>query len=196
MIEVETTHRVAFLRSDSEGSYTSAELNDFCRKTGIQRQYCTAYNQFQNGVSERTIRTLVEMTRTLLIHAGAPKNMWGEAACYAAQIINRKPTKALNHFPNPMSAWRGIILPKAHESLRVWGCRAYFYDHRPQTKKLDSKTIEGILVGIDTERKAWRILTQGQVMCKRDVTFVEDEFPFAKGGTPPTTQSFRSRASS
>ena len=77
--------------------------------------------------------------------------MWGEAACYASQIINRKTTKAVPGFPNPLSAWRGIQLPNAHESLRVWGCRVLFYDHRPSVKKLDSKTGEGVLVVIDTE---------------------------------------------
>jgi hypothetical protein len=178
LIEVETTKRVAFLRSDSDGPYTSGELEDYCRKRGIQRQYSTPYNQFQNGVSERSIRVLVEMMRTLLIHAGAPKSLWGEAACYAAQIMNRKPTKAVTLFPNPMSAWRGLQLNKVHESLRVWGCRALTYDHRQEVKKLDPKTIEGILVGMDTERKAWRIYIKGQVVCRRDVTFVENEFPF------------------
>ena len=103
-IEVETTHRIAFFRSDGEGSYKNKELDAYCRKRGIQRQFSTAYNQFQNGVSERTIRTLVEMTRTLLIHAGAPKNMWGEAICYATQILNRRPTSAVPGFPNPLSA--------------------------------------------------------------------------------------------
>jgi transposase InsO family protein len=82
VIEVETTKRVAFLRSDSDGAYTSGELAEYCRKRGIQRQFSTAYNQFQNGVAERTIRTLVEMTRTMLIHAFAPKSMWGECICY------------------------------------------------------------------------------------------------------------------
>ena len=109
LIEVETTKRVAFLRSDSDGSYVSGELDDYCRKRGIQRQFSTAYNQFQNGVSERTIRTLIEMTRTMIIHASAPKGMWGEAVCYAAQIVNRKPTKALEYYPNPMSAYKLIM---------------------------------------------------------------------------------------
>ena len=102
-IEVETTRRVAFLRSDSDGVYVSNELQTYCRQRGIQRQFSTPYNQFQNGVAERGIRTLVEMMRTLLIHAGAPKGMWGEAACYAMQIINRKPTKAVPNFSNPLS---------------------------------------------------------------------------------------------
>jgi hypothetical protein len=182
VIEVETTKRVAFLRSDSDGAYTSGELDDYCRKRGIQRQFSTAYNQFQNGVSERTIRTLVEMMRTMIIHAGAPKNMWGEAVCYAVQIMNRKPTKAVSGYPNPISAWRDLKLAQVHLSLRVWGCKVMFYDHRPEVKKLDPKTIDGIFVGIDTERKAWRILVAGHIVCRRDVTFIEDIFPFRSKG--------------
>ena len=116
----------------------------------------------------------------MILHASAPKSMWGEAACYAAQIFNRKPTKAVPDFPNPISAWRGVALIEAYLSLRVWGCRALFYDHRQEVKKLDPKTIEGVLVGIDTEKKAWRIYYENQVVCRRDVTFVEDQFPFAQ----------------
>ena len=73
LIEVETTFRVAFLRSDGDGPYADGDLAEYCRKRGIQRQFSTAYNQFQNGVSERAIRTLIEMVRTMLIHASAPK---------------------------------------------------------------------------------------------------------------------------
>ena len=56
-------------------------------------------------------------------------------------------------------------------------------------KKLDPKTLEGIFVGIDTEMKAWRISWENQVVCKRDVTFVEDVFPWkdkraSKDSTP------------
>ena len=179
-IEVETTNRVAFLRSDSDGVFVSNELNEYCRKRGIQRQFSTAYNQFQNGVSERAIRTLVEMMRTMLIHAGAPRGMWGETACYAAQIMNRKPTKAVPNFPNPISAWRGHNYEQAHESLRVWGCKVFYFDFNPKVKKLDPKAREGILVGLDTEKKAWRIYVDNQVVCRRDVTFIEDIFPFKK----------------
>ena len=183
LIEVETTHRVAFLRSDSDGVYVSGELNEYCRRRSIQRQYSTAYNQFQNGVAERAIRTLVEMMRTLIIHAGAPKFLWGEAACYSAQIMNRKPTTALTDFPNPMSAWRGVSLINAHLSLRTWGCKVLFIDHRPKVKKLDSKTLDGVMVGLDTESKSWRVMYGGQVVCRRDVTFIEDIFPYKNKST-------------
>jgi len=38
MIEVETGKRVAFLRSDGDGVFLSKDLEDYCRKRGIQRQ--------------------------------------------------------------------------------------------------------------------------------------------------------------
>ena len=56
MIEVETANRVAFLRSDGDGAYTDGYLAEYCRKRGIQRQFSTPYNQFQNGWYGQSLR--------------------------------------------------------------------------------------------------------------------------------------------
>ena len=46
------------------------------------------YDPNGNALAERTIRTIVEMARTLLISSGLPKNRWEEAIDHAVWIRN------------------------------------------------------------------------------------------------------------
>ncbi|KAE8726748.1 hypothetical protein F3Y22_tig00006365pilonHSYRG00038 [Hibiscus syriacus] len=50
----------------------------------------------QNGVAERKNRHLLEVTRSLLFAANAPKYLWGEALLTATYLINRMPSKTLD----------------------------------------------------------------------------------------------------
>jgi hypothetical protein len=43
MVENETREKVASLRTDNEGEFTSTKFNDYCQKNGIKRQLKTPY---------------------------------------------------------------------------------------------------------------------------------------------------------
>ena len=81
---------VAQLRTDSASYFaTSATLAAFCKRKGIYQVHSPPYTQALNGVAERHVRTLLDMTRALMIHAGAPTNLWGFAIKQAVKICNR-----------------------------------------------------------------------------------------------------------
>nr|GEV81222.1 ribonuclease H-like domain-containing protein [Tanacetum cinerariifolium] len=48
------------------------EMNDFCSKKGIKREFSNAKTPQQNGVAERRNRTLIEAARTMLADAKLP----------------------------------------------------------------------------------------------------------------------------
>ena len=54
------------------------------------------YTPVQNGVAERSNRTLHDMANSLMIHCGAPPSFWAEAVCTATYLRNRAPTSALD----------------------------------------------------------------------------------------------------
>ena len=62
----------------------------------MEIQYSAPYRQEQNGLAERHIQTLNNRIAAMIIGSGLPKAYWGEAALYAAYILNRTPRDSLD----------------------------------------------------------------------------------------------------
>lgn len=122
---------VSQVLADSASYYEkSIPLQDFCRRKGIVQLYSPPYAQSLNGVAERAIRTIVDMARTMLIHSGLPRFMYGEAIMYAVYILNRLPRRAGEH-KTRMECWTGRSQPEAHKSIKSWGCAAWLHLKHP-----------------------------------------------------------------
>ncbi|GKD08901.1 putative ribonuclease H-like domain-containing protein [Tanacetum coccineum] len=67
-IENLVDHKVKVIRCDNGTEFKNKEMNQFCEKNGILRQYSAARTPQQNGVAERRNRTLIEAARTLIGH--------------------------------------------------------------------------------------------------------------------------------
>lgn len=78
------------------------------------------YTPQQNGIAERANRTIVEMAKSLLIHAKLEEFLWAEAVQTAVYIRNRCPTQALNG-RIPFEIWKGRKPSVKH--LRVFGSK-------------------------------------------------------------------------
>ena len=66
--EQETKASIKTFRMDRGGKFTSHEFQGYCKKHVINRHIMAPYSPQQNGVVERQIRTLLEMTRRILKH--------------------------------------------------------------------------------------------------------------------------------
>ena len=179
------------LRTDNGREFTVAEFAAYCAEEGIQRHYSAPYTPQQNGVVERRNQTVVAMARALLKQRGLPARFWGEAVVTAVHLLNRAPTKALKGV-TPYEAWHG----KAPEVgyLRTFGCVAFSKD-LSQLKKLDDRSIPGILIGYADGAKAYRIFDPAtqRVRVSRDVVFDESRgWDWIKegGGQAPAEEEF------
>ena len=79
MAENHTGQSLKNMRSDNGGEYIGKEFIKYCKSLGVAKNLTIPYSPQQNGVAERMNRTLVEMARSMLYHAGLPLNMWAEA---------------------------------------------------------------------------------------------------------------------
>nr|GEZ43094.1 hypothetical protein [Tanacetum cinerariifolium] len=70
--------RVKIIRCDNGGEFRNKEINDFCSRKGIKREFSNAKTPQQNGIAERRNRTLIEAARTMLADAKLPVTFWGE----------------------------------------------------------------------------------------------------------------------
>ncbi|MCO5599389.1 hypothetical protein L7F22_053491 [Adiantum nelumboides] len=135
---------VQVLRSDNGGEYVSRAFQQFCKSEGIQQQFSIPYTPQQNGVSERKIRTLVEVARAMILTAGLSKSYWEEAIATACYLQNRIP-HASDPQRTPYFHWFGKVPNLEH--VRVFGCSAYAVQPLATRQKFDPASIRMVFVG-------------------------------------------------
>nr|GEY12113.1 hypothetical protein [Tanacetum cinerariifolium] len=71
--------RVKIIRCDNGDEFKNKEMNNFCSKKGIKREFSNARTPQQNSVAERRNRTLIEAARTMLADVRLPVTFWAKA---------------------------------------------------------------------------------------------------------------------
>lgn len=173
-VECQTGQKIKTLRSDNGKEYINNDFINCLNKCGIKRQLTVPYTPQQNGVAERANRTIVEMAKSLLIHAQLEEFLWAEAVKTAVYLRNRCPTKALNG-QTPFEIWKNRKPSVKH--LRVFGSRAFAVDKK-RKGKFQAKSKEYIFVGYSSAAKAYRLYDRQkrEIVERRDVKFVEGDF--------------------
>lgn len=91
-VETQFSAVIKVLRSDSGGEYMSIAFYEFLKQKGILSQRSCPYTPQQNGVAERKIRHLLDVTRTLLLESSVPSTFWVKALSTAVNLVNRMPS--------------------------------------------------------------------------------------------------------
>ncbi|GBN44503.1 Retrovirus-related Pol polyprotein from transposon TNT 1-94 [Araneus ventricosus] len=128
----------------------------------------------QNVLAERMNRTLISITRCLLIESGANPNFWAEAVCTASCLHNKRPSNTIEeNSPENYGQTR--------KHLKIFRCRAWSYVQSSQRRsKFDPNAQECVLVGYPDGIKGYKMwnLKGKRFLISRDSTFQEDVFPF------------------
>jgi transposase InsO family protein len=178
--EKATGKKIATLRTDGGGEYTSGVFTAYLRREGIQRQITPPHTPEHNGVAERLNLIIFGAVRCMLHRARLPPGFWAEAAFNAVYVRNRCPTRAVKGM-TPYEMWTGN--KPSIESLRVFGCLAYVHvdDAAKRTGKLDGRGFPCVFLGYSSETKGWRLYnpasktSRKRLLISRDVTFLEDQ---------------------
>ena len=174
LVERSSGKKLRTFRSDNGGEFTSTRLEDYLKEEGIRHERTVPKTPQQNGVAERLNRTLVEMSRSMLLDAKLPQKFWAESVSTAVYLRNRCPTRAVKG-KTPYEAWCGEK-PKV-DHLRVFGCDAYAHVPKDKRGKLDSKARRCVLLGYGETTKGYRLYdpVRARVIHSRDVRFNETE---------------------
>ncbi|GJU33171.1 putative ribonuclease H-like domain-containing protein, partial [Tanacetum coccineum] len=81
--------KVKVIRCDNGTEFKNKEMNQFCERKGIKREFSVARTPQQNGVAERKNRTLIEAARTMLADSKLPTTFWAEAVNIACYVQNK-----------------------------------------------------------------------------------------------------------
>ena len=137
------------------GTFKANAFVGHIREHNQKISYCGVNAHHKNAVAERSIRTVSECARAMLLHAalhwksGIDSSLWPMAVSYATYIYN--------HLPNangiaPADLFTGTQIPRHKlRSFHVWGCPVYVLDPTlQQGKKLprwEPRARRGIFVG-------------------------------------------------
>jgi transposase InsO family protein len=135
-ILVETGQHVVILRSDNGGEYFSNAFEEWLKERGIKHESSAPKTPEQNGVSERSNRTIVEPARSMLHAASLPIELWAEASNTAVYIKNGVVSRS-REGKTPFEIWKGIKPNLSH--LRVFGADAYVHVPKDERTKFDTK---------------------------------------------------------
>src|SRR3954469_21018721 len=93
-VQNEKQFRIIKVRSDHGGEFENNLFEKFFKENGISHDFSCSRTPQQNGVVERTNRTLQEMARTMINKTNMDKHFWAKAvniACYIQNKISIRP---------------------------------------------------------------------------------------------------------
>ena len=143
------------LRTDNGGEYISHKFVEYCKENGIRREYTIPDTPEQNGVAERTWRSLYEMTRAMLKHSDLGNEWWGRALKTAAYLKNRCLNSAVKVNKTPFEMCYGKKPDLS--TLRTFGCKVFAHIPKEKHYKLDDRAREGIFMGYGENTKGYVI---------------------------------------
>ncbi|GJT41226.1 putative ribonuclease H-like domain-containing protein [Tanacetum coccineum] len=149
--------RVKVIRCDNGTEFKNKEMNQFCERKGIKREFNVARTPQQNRVAERKNGTLIKAARTMLADSKLPTTFWAEAVNTACYVQNRVlVTKPHNKTPYELFLGRKPALG----FMRPFGCPVIILNTIDHLGKFDGKVDEGFFVGYSINSKAFRVFNR------------------------------------
>nr|GEX81223.1 putative ribonuclease H-like domain-containing protein [Tanacetum cinerariifolium] len=174
--------KVKIIKYDNGGEFKNKEMDDFCTRKGIKREFSNTRTPQQNGVAKRRNRTLIEAARTMLADAKLPVTFWAEAvntACYVQNrvLVNKSQNKTPYELFNSRTPAIGF--------LRPFGCHVMILNTLDNLGKFDAKGDEGYFIGYSMSNKAFRVFNKRSKKVEENlhVDFLENKLN-EKGAGP------------
>ncbi|KAF7770864.1 hypothetical protein Agabi119p4_6838 [Agaricus bisporus var. burnettii] len=197
--ERQTGRKLKRVRLDMGREWHNALWDEYVKSHGIVLDFSTPYAHQQNGKAERSMRTLLDMARTLLSDSSLPQKYWADSVQTAVYLHNFIPPTRL---PDqiPAEKWFGRRQDVSH--LRPFGSTCYA--HVPveaSPDKLSPRSVKLTLIGF-FDHTGYKLLDRstGKAFRSRDVIFEESKphystdplitYPSTNDDTPRAVDTF------
>jgi hypothetical protein len=146
---------VKAVQCDNGHEFDNSSARVFFLSRGIHLRISCPYTSLQNGKTERIVRSINNVIRSLLFQASMPPSYWVETLSAATSLINVLPTKTLG-FSTPHLALLGT--PPTYAHLRVFGCKCYPNLSATASHKLTPRSTLCVFLGYSAHHKGYRCL--------------------------------------
>lgn len=159
------------IRTDGGTEFMGSDFRKLVSDEGLRHQHSTRYRSSQNGVAERSIRTLTEMAAAILIDSHLPHYLWEDALQHAAYIRNRVPKRGAQVTPHERLF--GSKPSLAH--LPIFGQTLVVRTPDPIRRKayrFDGRGTIGAFIGFTEEIRGYRVYVPGDARPIKETTDV------------------------
>ena len=118
------------------GEYTSNKFLELLVSDGAIQQTLCKDTPEQNGVAKRKHRHIVETTRSLLLFASVPSELWGEVDLIVVTSINLIPSSHISSI-SPFKKLYGYA--PDYSFFKVLGCTCFVLRYHVERMKLSSR---------------------------------------------------------
>jgi hypothetical protein len=195
-LETLTGTRAKRVHVDGGGEFINRSVEDFCSMRGTELPPSPPRTPELNGIAERTVRTVKDGFRTLMMRCGLPSRYWPYAARHFIYVWNRTHIAAETK-KTPYHELRGKKASVRH--LAPFGCDAWVHvpkQHRGAS--VSAKMEPAVYLGHDHAHNCanvWVLRTK-KVIVTRDVRYIRGSFQFAAAlrtgyGTPQMEAALR-----
>lgn len=156
---MQTQHgvKIKSWRLDGGNEYGGSDLHRLIEDSGSFLELTTPFAPDQDGISERSIRAILEKLRPIFIEMNVPLTLWPELIRGMTHIMNRTTTRALPGGITPYEAYMNHVRPGIDNRpdvshLRVLGSIAYVHipkERRIASNKFAPRAEKGVLVGFE-----------------------------------------------
>ncbi|GKA26409.1 putative ribonuclease H-like domain-containing protein [Tanacetum coccineum] len=151
---------------DNETEFKNKEMNQFCERKGIKREFSVARTPQQNEVAKRKNRTLIKAARTMLADSKLPTTFWAEAINTACYVQNR----VLVIKPHNKTLYELFLGRKpALGFMRPFGCLVTILNTIDHLGNFDGKDDEGFFVRYSINSKAFRVFNSRTRIVKENL---------------------------
>jgi hypothetical protein len=178
--DIRQKHDLVFVMRDNAGENKSHEIMEFIQSTGARNHFSSSYEQWQNGLAEAAINSILRLARTVMAESGLGGRFLFKASLAGKDTHNLIYKQRL--WQTPHSCIYGELEDVSR--FRAFGCRAWVYlnAERREKGKHTPREQEAIYLGFEPNTSAWSffIPERQTLWSTNQAHFDEHVFPFRK----------------
>ena len=166
--------------SDGEAIYKSKNVKEILDEENIYQNFSQNYHPQQNGMAEKTYRTIFGDARAMLTSSPLPTNFYPLAIEHAVLLRNLLPKGE-----RKLSAYEFLTKKSPKEiisQLHIFGSTIYVHNSSNEVKKMQEKAFVGVYIGYDIKSKSHKIFnpTTGKITTSINVRIDDNSMTSGK----------------
>jgi hypothetical protein len=174
-------YEVKYLMTDDDALYRDAKVKKMLAEEKISKRTSVPYKHSSNGFIERTMRTIIDKARTIMLVYNCPLKFWPEAIDTAVYLFNVTPMRVLGWETPYQRIFKKV--PDISNLKPFYSPGLVYLSKDERNHALSKKALECRLLGYDKEAKngyiVWvpelqRVKRTINVRFKEDVDLTKD----------------------